>query len=138
MHLWENILTYNFKIAKKHDFTVTGVTSWNHNRREYTRAENSSLTDNSYLWHNLGTGSNPKVGSSYVMSKGLGFVGRINYSYEGKYLASASVRHDGSSRLADGNRWDTFPAFSLGWRISEEKFMESTRSWLDNLKIRFG
>lgn len=135
---WENILTYNFKIAKKHDFTVTGVTSWNHNRREYTRAENSSLTDNSYLWHNLGTGSNPKVGSSYVMSKGLGFVGRINYSYEGKYLASASVRHDGSSRLADGNRWDTFPAFSLGWRISEEKFMESTRSWLDNLKIRFG
>ena len=135
---WENILTYNFKIADKHDFTVTGVTSWNHNRREYTSAENSSLTDNSYLWHNLGTGSNPKVGSSYVMSKGLGFVGRINYSYEGRYLASVSVRHDGSSRLAEGNRWDTFPAFSLGWRISDEKFMENTKDWLDNLKIRFG
>ena len=68
----------------------------------------------------------------------MGYVGRINYSYQGKYLASVSVRHDGSSRLADGNRWDTFPAFSLGWRISDEKFMEKTRGWLDNLKIRFG
>lgn len=135
---WENILTYNFKIAKDHDFTVTGVTSWNHNRREYAYAGSSNLTDNSYLWHNLGTGSNQQVQSNYVMSKGLGFVGRLNYSYLGKYLASVSVRHDGSSRLAEGNKWDTFPAFSLGWRISEEKFMESTRSWLDNLKIRFG
>jgi hypothetical protein len=48
------------------------------------------------------------------------------------------VRHDASSRLAEGNRWDTFPAFSLGWRISEEKFMEGTREWLDNLKLRGG
>ena len=135
---WENILTYNFKIGQDHDFTVTGVTSWNHNRREYTRAGSSSLTDNTYLWHNLGSGSNQQAQSSYVMSKGMGYVGRINYSYQGKYLASVSVRHDGSSRLADGNRWDTFPAFSLGWRISDEKFMEKTRGWLDNLKIRFG
>ncbi|WP_305207878.1 TonB-dependent receptor, partial [Duncaniella muris] len=50
-----------------------------------------------------------------------------------------SVRHDGSSRLADGNRWDTFPAFSLGWRISDEPFMSKLRgSWLDNLKLRVG
>ena len=68
----------------------------------------------------------------------MGFVGRLTYSYQGKYLASASVRHDGSSRLAEGNRWDTFPAFSLGWRISEEGFMKSTRGWLDNLKLRAG
>lgn len=135
---WENILTYNFKLANAHDFTITGVTSWNHNRREYTKAGSSNITDNSYLWHNLASGSNQLAESNYVMSKGLGFVGRINYSYLGKYLASVSVRHDGSSRLAKGNQWDTFPAFSLGWRISEEKFMEGTRSWLDNLKVRFG
>lgn len=135
---WENILTYNFQINKDHDFTIMGATSWNHNRNEYTYASSNTLTANEYLWHNLGTGQNQQVGSSYTMSKGLGFIGRITYSYQGKYLASASVRHDGSSRLAEGNKWDTFPAFSLGWRISEEKFMESTRSWLDNLKIRFG
>lgn len=135
---WENILTYNFNINKVHEFTLTGVTSWNHNRQEYSYASATNITSNSYLWHNLGAGQNQQAQSSYTMSKGLGFVGRINYSYEGKYLASASVRHDGSSRLADGNRWDTFPAFSLGWRISEEKFMQGTRSWLDNLKVRFG
>ena len=82
--------------------------------------------------------ANSSVSSQYTMSKGMGWVGRINYSYQGKYLASASIRYDGSSVLAEGNRWDTFPAFSLGWRISDEKFMEKTRTWLDNLKIRFG
>lgn len=135
---WENILTYNFKVAKDHDFTLTGVTSWSHNRYEYTYAYADQLTANEYLWHNLGAGQNQKAQSSYTMSKSLGFVGRINYSYLGRYLASVSVRHDGSSVLAQDNRWDTFPAFSLGWRISDEKFMEGTKSWLDNLKIRFG
>lgn len=135
---WENILTYNFKIGEDHDFTLTGVTSWNHNRREYTYAGSDNITSNSYLWHYLEGGQNQTVSSWYKMSKGMGLVGRITYSYKGKYLASASVRHDGSSRLAEGNKWDTFPAFSLGWRISEEKFMQGTRSWLDNLKIRGG
>ena len=51
----------------------------------------------------------------------MGYVGRLNYSYMGRYLFAASVRHDGSSRLAEGNKWDNFPAFSLGWRISDEK-----------------
>ncbi len=134
----ENALTYNFKLGDDHDFTFTGVTTWNHNRKEYTYAKSDNLTSNDYLWHNLGTGQNQTVASSYTMSRGMGFVGRLTYSYVGKYLASASVRHDGSSRLAKGNRWDTFPAFSLGWRISEEKFMQGTRSWLDNLKLRLG
>lgn len=135
---WENILTYNFQIAEDHDFTITGVTSWNHDRQEYTYSYADNIPSNTYLYHNLESGQNQRVQSQYTMSKGFGLVGRINYSYMGKYLASVSVRHDGSSRLADGNRWDTFPAFSLGWRISEEKFMEGTRSWLDNLKIRGG
>ena len=135
---WENILTYNFTVAEDHEFTLTGVSTWNHNRQEYSYSSSDNLTANEYLWHNLGTGQNQQAGSSYTMSKGIGFVGRVNYSYLGKYLASVSVRHDASSRLAEGNRWDTFPAFSLGWRISEEKFMEGTREWLDNLKLRGG
>ena len=135
---WENILSYNFKLNDDHEFTVTGVTSWNHNRQEYTYSYADNLSSNTYLWHNLGKGQNQKVQSSYTMSKGLGLVGRINYSYQGKYLASASVRYDGSSRLASGNQWDVFPAFSLGWRMSEENFMKSTKSWLDNLKLRVG
>lgn len=135
---WENIFTYNFKINKDHDFTVTAVTSWSKGKNEYTYASADNITANEYLWHNLGAGKNHKAESSYTQSQTLGFVGRINYSYLGKYLASVSVRHDGSSVLAKDNRWDTFPAFSLGWRISDEKFMEGTKSWLDNLKIRVG
>jgi len=135
---WENIFTYQFDIAKDHAFTVTGVTSWNHNRNDVTEATGTGILNNSYLWHNLGKSNLSTNTSSYSMSKGMGLIGRINYSYLGRYLASVSVRHDGSSRLAEGHKWSTFPAFALGWRISDEKFMEGTRSWLDNLKLRLG
>lgn len=135
---WENILTYNLKINKDHDLTFTGVSSWSHSRREYAYGYADNITANEYLWHNLGAGQNQKSSSSYTMSKGLGFVYRLNYSYKGRYLASASMRHDGSSVLAQDNRWDSFPAYSLGWRISDESWMESTKEWLDNMKIRLG
>jgi TonB-linked SusC/RagA family outer membrane protein len=139
-YTWENVLTYHFQVASVHDFTLTAVTSWTHDRSDETYQKESNITDNAYLWHNMGkTGdANSTVSSLYQMSKTMGYVGRIAYSYQGKYLASASVRRDGSSVLANGNKWDTFPAFSLGWRISDEKFMASTHNWLDNLKIRFG
>ncbi len=135
---WENIFTYNFTLAKDHSFTVTGVTSWNHNRYENSQMTGTGITNNAYLWHNLGKADKHENTSSYSMSKGMGYIGRINYSFLGRYLASVSVRYDGSSRLAEGNKWQTFPAFALGWRISDEKFMESTKNWLDNLKIRLG
>ena len=137
-YTWENILTYNIKLADAHDFTFTGVTTWSHSRSEYAYAYADNLTANEYLWHNLGSGQNQKNESSYTMKKSLGFVYRLNYSYKGRYLASASARHDGCSVLAEDHRWDLFPAYSLGWRISDESFMESTEDWLDNMKIRFG
>lgn len=65
-----------------------------------------------------------------------GYFGRVNYDYNGKYLVELSGRYDGSSRFARGSRWGFFPSGSLGWRISEESFMEPTRSWLSNAKIR--
>ncbi len=135
---WENILTYHFTVANDHDFTVTGVTSWNHNRSDVSEASGTGILSNEYLWYNLGNAVTHNSSSSYSMSKGFGIIGRVNYSYLGRYLASFSIRQDGASRLASDYQWATFPAFSLGWRISDEKFMESTRSWLDNLKLRVG
>ncbi|MFW9623691.1 SusC/RagA family TonB-linked outer membrane protein [Bacteroides graminisolvens] len=135
---WENVLTYDFTINKDHAFTVTGVTTWNHNQTDNSYLKQDNITDNKFLWHGISSNSAAVAQTSYNMSKGLGLVGRLNYSYLGRYLFSASVRHDGSSRLADGNRWDTFPAVSAGWRISDEQFMEGTREWLDNLKLRVG
>ena len=67
----------------------------------------------------------------------LSFFGRVNYDFKGKYLLSATFRADGSSKFADGNRWGYFPSAALAWRISDESFMEGTKSWLDDMKVRF-
>ena len=66
----------------------------------------------------------------------LSYFARANYDYEGKYLVSATFRADGSSKFADGNRWGYFPSAAVAWRISSENFMESTKNWLDDLKLR--
>ncbi|MBQ3635086.1 MAG: TonB-dependent receptor [Bacteroidales bacterium] len=74
--------------------------------------------------------------SSYTKQTMLSFFGRLQYSFASKYLASFSMRADGSSVLAEGNKWAAFPSASIGWRVSEEDFMESTKDVLSNLKIR--
>ena len=66
----------------------------------------------------------------------LSWFGRVNYDYLGRYLFTATFRADGSSNFAPNNHWGYFPSAALGWRISDEPFMEGTRSWLDNLKLR--
>lgn len=135
---WENILTYNFKIARDHEFTVTGVTSWSDGQNLYTDMYQSNVLTNNFKWYNFTGDVNTTASSSYDMSKSYGFVGRLNYSYQGKYLFSASMRRDGASALYYTNRWDNFPAVSVGWRISDEPFMAGTKNWLDNLKLRAG
>ena len=79
--------------------------------------------------------SNPNATSSLDESALISYVGRLNYEYSGKYLLSGSVRRDGSSRFAPGNKWGTFPSLSLGWRISEEEFLKSVPE-ISELKIR--
>lgn len=66
----------------------------------------------------------------------MSYFGRVNYDYAGKYLLEANLRADGSSRFSPQNRWGYFPSISAGWRVSEEAFMQSTREWLQSLKIR--
>lgn len=66
----------------------------------------------------------------------LSFFGRVNYNMDDRYYLTATLRTDGSSRFAPENRWGYFPAVAAGWRISEERFMESTKYWMSNLKLR--
>ncbi|MBD5180839.1 MAG: SusC/RagA family TonB-linked outer membrane protein, partial [Bacteroidales bacterium] len=68
----------------------------------------------------------------------LSFFGRVNYTFKDRYLATVTVRGDATSRFAPKNRWGVFPAVALGWRISEEHFMDSARGWLSDLKLRLG
>lgn len=78
-------------------------------------------------WSNDGNGEHWALAS---------FIGRINYDYDNKYILSLSMRSDASSRFAKGSRWSTFPSVAAAWRISQESFMEGTRDFLDDLKIR--
>ena len=64
------------------------------------------------------------------------YFGRVNYTFKDKYLFEANLRADGSSRFGSNNRYGIFPSFSAGWKIHEENFMENTKSWLSNLKLR--
>jgi TonB-dependent starch-binding outer membrane protein SusC len=66
----------------------------------------------------------------------LSFFGRLNYDFKGRYLLSGTFRADGSSRFSEGNRWGYFPSAAFAWRVSDEKFMEFSKSWLDDLKLR--
>ncbi len=74
-------------------------------------------------------------GTSYALSS---FFGKINYDFDNRYLASVTVRRDGSSRFGANHRWGTFPAFSLGWRISQEAFFEKSTETVSDLKLRYG
>lgn len=66
----------------------------------------------------------------------LSFFGRVNYDFQSKYLFSATFRADGSSKFGEGNKWGYFPSAALAWRVSSESFMENTKTWLDDLKLR--
>lgn len=135
---WENILTYKFRLKNDHDFTFTGVTSYYHNQNTNTQMVQTNITSNNFKWYKFSGDQNTTATSGYTMSKTFGLLGRINYSYQGKYLFSASMRRDGSSVLYVTNRWDNFPAASVGWRISDEKFMDFSKKWLNSLKLRVG
>lgn len=139
-YTWENILTYNFKLFNDHEFTVTGVSTYNNSENEGWSLYNTGVPSNTMYWTNMNalTGNNRTIGSSYTMGKTLGFVARLSYSWLGRYLLSASLRWDANSKLSPDVRWNTFPAISAGWRISDEPFMEFSKSWLDNLKFRIG
>lgn len=135
---WENILTYNLKLANVHDLTFTGVSSWFYNQNTNTEMNQSNILSNNFKWYKFTGDVNTTALSSYTMSKTFGLIGRVNYAYSGKYLFSASVRRDGSSVLYKSNRWDVFPAASVGWRISDENFMAFSKNWLSSLKLRIG
>jgi TonB-linked SusC/RagA family outer membrane protein len=125
-------------VGADHAFKFTGVTTYDHGQSENTNMYNNQFSSNAYLWENMGAGKSPTVSSGYSMSRSLGLIGRLNYAYKGKYLFQASVRDDGSSKLADGHKWAAFPAVSVGWRLSDERFMQETKGWLSNLKLRLG
>ncbi|MGE4587129.1 MAG: TonB-dependent receptor [Mangrovibacterium sp.] len=136
---WENIINYSFDINGEHNFVLTGVTSWAKNQQESSSILGYDLSWDKYLFHNLGaTDLQSRVASSsFIRTQMMSYVARVNYNYKGRYLFSLSNRWDGASILAEGNKWDSFPAASVAWRISDESFMANAVN-VDNLKLRVG
>lgn len=119
--------------------------SYLYNKYDGFSASNGNFPSVAYLYNNLGLGTllteedrHAGMGSDAYDDTLVGFFARVSYGYANRYNALLSIRHEGSSKFGANNRWATFPSVSLGWTISNEPFMEKTRSWLNNLKLRVG
>ncbi len=129
----ENILSFK-KDVGKHGFNALAVASYQTQNFESIYALAENFPGNSI--RRLSAGSVKKEATTSGSSFGIiGYVGRFNYSFDGKYLFSFSVRRDGSSNLGSSTKWGTFPAVSAAWRISDEKFMSNVK-FINNLKLR--
>ena len=135
---WANTATYDFELGKSRFETLAGMEMYSQNDLNFAiKGNNLAVETPEYMWPSLATGGVSGSGST-TGYKLLSFFGKINYAFDNKYLASVTLRHDGSSRFAKDNRWGTFPAFNLGWRISQESFMEKINHTVSDLKLRFG
>ncbi len=142
---WTNTATYDFSI-KDHDFNVLiGMESSRYNGTYLGGGQGKlkeGFDDWAHAWISNGTGATlgengvSVAGYPHDDSRTVSYFGRIGWNWQEKYMINATVRRDGSSHFAKGHRFGTFPSVSAGWNISNEKFMESSRSWLDFLKIR--
>lgn len=133
---WDNVLTYN-RDFQKHSITATAISSYIHSDGESVEARGRNQTLSSQSFYGLlGTDATTRIISApYTRFDLLAYAGRLNYSYDGKYLLQATMRWDGASRLAPGNKWDSFPSVSAGWVLSRENFMKEI-SQISNLKLR--
>lgn len=139
-----NTLNYDFKalFGKNSSHHLNAMAG-----EEYVLTKNELLTNVAHgfpksftakdTW-NLTTESTPYQIKDYFYPNDvmLSWFGRVNYDFDSKYLLSATFRADGSSKFAKGNRWGYFPSVALAWRVSDEKFMDFSKNWLDDLKLR--
>ena len=135
--MWNAVASYNFEVGLHRADALLGMEL---NRQDDIwfsgYRQNFDVLNTDYMWPSAGAeGTDKAYGSGSGFSL-VSFFGKVNYTYADRYLASVTVRRDGSSRFGKNNKYGTFPSVSLGWRISEEGWMKNTKSWLDNLKLR--
>lgn len=134
--MWNAVATYNMEIGKHRADYMLGVEV---NRQDDVwfsgKRYDFETLNTDYMWPDAGTGVEKAYGSGSGFSL-ISFFGKLNYTYADKYMASVTVRRDGSSRFGKNNQYGTFPSVSAGWRITQEKFMKATSSWLYDLKLR--
>lgn len=135
-YLWDNYFTYDTYLGDAHKLSVMAGTSAQTNRFDYMNGSIQEFASNVTQQLNSGT-LLPTVGGNATEWALLSYMGRVNYAFNDKLLATVTVRRDGSSRFGRNNRWGTFPSASIAWRLSDEPFL-SDISWLNDLKVRAG
>ncbi len=127
--------TYAPKFGE-HSLTIMAGTNGEIYSHRSLKAARYDLLSNELNSFNLATGEIPELVEDVYKSHTIGFFGRVNYDYAGKYLFEASGRYDGSSRFHKDHRWGFFPSASLGWRMSQENFWDDVRQWWNDSKLR--
>lgn len=138
---WVTTANYMFDLKDIHSFNILAGYELLRSENESIYAEGRGFPDTFDYDHAIAMMHTATYSSSFyntfgVPDRTISWFGRFNYTLLDRYLFTATFRADGSSKFAPNNRWGYFPAVAAGWRISEENFMEGTRDWLSNLKLR--
>ena len=139
-YVLEWLTNYNTHFGK-HNIKAMAGYSYQYSQYSGFNAENKDFPNDGLGADNLGSGELAKEEGEVLMgsykndAKLISFFGRVSYDYDGKYMLTASIRHEGSSKFGENHKWGDFPAVSAGWRISQESFMRGL-TWIDDLKIR--
>ena len=134
----EHILAYS-KTFGQHSLNLTAVQSTQKFTQEPLTASGVGIPLESQLYYNLGSATTQGVTSGFTQWTMMSWMGRAIYGFkDNRYMLTASLRYDGSSRLAEGHKWVAFPSVALAWRISDEAFIKDNLSSISNLKLRFG
>jgi len=133
---WDNVLSYNTRINEIHSINAMALYSTQKSTTEYAKWYADNVIDGTDWW-NLKTGeyNSSESKNSYSENSMTSWAMRLNYGLMDRYLVTATVRWDGSSKFAKDNRWGTFPSVAFAWRITEEPWMKKV-TWLSNLKLR--
>lgn len=137
----ENILTFDRTFGGKHTVNATALYSAEQSKYNRTNMSAQDLPADAFQFYNIGQGAtnvtvNPAL-QDYQLWGLKSAMGRVMYAYDNRYMISATVRSDGSSRLAEGHKWHTYPAVSAGWNIHNESFMQKI-GFVNSLKLRVG
>lgn len=133
--LHESVLNYT-KDINAHHFDATAGFSAQSDRDDYFSTTTWEFANNSTGYYNLGAGNDPQNSSSYRTRSSLTSVlGRVNYSFDQKYLVTVSGRYDGSSRFGGNNQFGFFPSAAMAWRVNQESFLEDVE-FISNMKLR--
>jgi TonB-linked SusC/RagA family outer membrane protein len=132
---WDNVITYNHTFAEKHGVNLTLINSVYNTSEELLRVGATGFPYNSE-WYNIFNGTLRPADNlgSYSQMTMVSYAARVNYDYAKKYLLTATVRYDGSSKLAE--KWAAFPSVAAAWRVTDEDFMQNVKTVLNNLKAR--